>query len=109
MLQQRRVSHRVSSLIRIACLTTALCSIWALADMPVAHAQNTNLSDHVGGYMLGDFEAQTTADLGGGPGFAAQGGALYNGPASAVPQLDPNGNPNGVWGDFGDIQPQYYT
>ena len=55
--------------------------------------------------MLGDFES--TSPLEGG--ITPQGGPLFVGPASAVVQLDSNNNPDGVWSDFGDIQPQYYS
>ena len=80
---------------------------WFFSPLPRRHAQN--IADHVQGYELGDFEAQSTFDFGFGPGISSQGGVLYNGPASAVLGSDTNNNPSGVWSDFGDIQPQFYT
>src|SRR5262245_15385185 len=105
MFQQLRVSRRGSILIGVTFLFCMLAFV-AARD---AHAQNTNLSDHVNGYTLGDFENQSTFDFGFGPGISSQGGVLYNGPATAVVSADANNNPSGVWSDFGDIQPQYYT
>ena len=80
-----------------------------LAFSAIAESRAQNLADHVGGYVLGDFENKSTVDLGFGPGKSSLGGDLYVGPASSVVGITGSNEISGLWSDFGDIAPNYYS
>jgi hypothetical protein len=107
---QPRVSRKVFVISWKACFVGAVSCAIALCCARTGLAQSASFNDKMQGFELGDFESLSSANLfGDGPGISNEGGQLYPGPANATPTLDSNNNPDSVWGDFGDIQPQYYT
>jgi hypothetical protein len=102
---QQRISHLARFISSKTFFTCLMSCIVALFFSRAALAQSVNFADKMQGFELGDFESQSSLE----GGVAPQGGQLYTGPASATPGLDSNNDPYGVWGDFGDVQSQYYT